>query len=348
MEHREPPRIGPADRRLEEMSDWPGAKRSWDALAGRRRFGASIAGVVLLAYFGGWAARSSVGWLSNQAPYQLPFDRIELVNPPPRWFLGGASRFLELVRQDLNEPENVAVLKVAPDEIAAVFMKFPWVEQVERVAFRAGQIRVELRYRQPVARVALRDKTEVVLDEEGTVLPAKDVDAVALGKVFKITEGLGLAPPVAQYGEKWKSGPPDDGREHADERILAAARLAGFVRRELSNIEGTPPAALQIDEIIITDFHNRGLFLTNYESSVIWWGDAPGFEKPDRLKADEKWTILERWARTAPARFMTSSEDYWQFWKNELRYICPHGRAKHSARATPTPRPVSQSASGSP
>jgi hypothetical protein len=306
---------------------------------------AALALAGTLAYFVAWAARASVAWLAHQPQYQVPFDQIELVNEPPGWYVGPRARptraqaFLEGVRSSAREPEHVSVLDVGPDGLAAVFKKYAWVGDVTRVTYDAGRIRVDLRYRQPVAWVEPRDGRPLMVDEEGNVLPPDNVDVSALDRVIskiKITAYGGLAPPVAtQYGEKWKSRADDRGIEEVDERIVAAARLAGFLLRAAHESDTELHPALRIIQIIVTDFHKvvpdfgpRGLFVLNNENALIWWGDAPGSEKPGRPTAQEKWAMLRRWEQTTAARFLDTG-DYWAFSRDGLQFKCSHPGARH-------------------
>jgi hypothetical protein len=305
-----------------------------------------LAGLALVAgliYLSAWAGRASVGWLAQQPPYQIPFDRIELVHEPPPWYLGAGSQssrgsraFLEGVRSSSREPDHVAMLVVVPDELTAAFKKYAWVKQVARVEYAPGRIRVELRYRQPIAWVQLRGAQQQMLDDEGTILPTENIDVAALGRVLKITGDGGLAPPVAtQYGEKWKSKTDAGGLQQVDERILAAAKLAGFLLEEPQAGDAERALALRIDEIIVTDFHKnvpeagtRGLFVQNAEGAAIWWGEAPGAEKPGRPSAKDKWAMLCQWANTTQARFLKDG-DYWEFTRSGIVHTCPHPGARH-------------------
>ena len=202
-------------------------------------------GIIALAAGLVWARRTSLDWLANQPQYQIPFDQIQLVDDagrpaqPPRWYRGGSQAFLENVRIDSQEPDAVPVLQVAADRLSQAFKNYAWVREVTRVAYEPGTIRVELRYRQPVAWVQLRGTEQIMVDDKGTILPAKDIDVSALGRVIMIfgdTHDGGLAPPAdRRFGVKWKTREQGSELEKVDERILAAARLASFlVRRRAS------------------------------------------------------------------------------------------------------------------
>ena len=200
-----------------------------------------------------WARRASLGWLSNQPQYQIPFDQIQLVdaagrsNEPPRWYRGGSQAFLENVRIDSREPEAVPVLQVTAARLSQIFKNYAWVEDVIRVEYSSGSIRVHLRYREPVAWVQLRGGDQIMVDDEGTILPAKDIDVAALGRVIKIFGDLkegGLAPPSdPRFGVKWKSREDGGELDKVDERILARRGLRVFwcEASELATLNDSPP-----------------------------------------------------------------------------------------------------------
>jgi hypothetical protein len=347
MEHREPPRIASGDHPLEGATTHhdrgPFRLRRFDEAGKKRtidypRAGLIVFGALVLAAGLFWAKRASLDWLADQPQYQVPFDQIQLVdasgqpNPPPRWYHGGARVFLENVRMASREPEAVSVLQLTADRLSQVFKNYAWVEDVIRVHYGPGSIRVELRYRQPVAWVQLRGGDQKMVDHEGTILPAKDIDVAALGRVIKILGDLndgGLAPPSDNRdGVKWKCRAGAPALEEVDSRILAAARLAGFLTGEEQARDAGKSAALHVVTIVVTDFKLRGLFVKNNEDAAILWGDAPGSEQPDTPSTDEKWAMLRRWAETTEARRLVS-EDYWEFSRNGVRFVCPHPRATH-------------------
>jgi hypothetical protein len=234
------------------------------------------------------------------------------------------------VRLGSREPDHIAVLDVTTDELRLAFKKYAWVDEVTRVAYGGGRVRVELRYRQPVAWVQLRDAGQLMVDREGTILPAEDIDVAALGRVIPIVGAGGLAPPAAfQFGEKWKFKANSSGLEQADERILAAAKLAGFLLREPQAGDAERSLALCVRQIfIVADFDVRGLFVINKEGAAILWGNGPGAERPGEHSAEEKWAILRGWADTTRARFL-EPEDFWSFSRTGLQHRCPHRRDPH-------------------
>ncbi len=350
MEHREPPRIAPSERQFDGAAEATGGRfrlRRFDQEGNHRtidyrRLGllvtvglALAVGLLYLTYRAGLAA---VALLANHPQYQIPFDRIELVNEPPRWFEGGSQAFLKGVRLGSREPDHVAVLDVTPADLRLAFKKYAWVDEVTRVAYGPGRVSVELRYRQPVAWVQLRDAAQLMVDEEGTILPTENVDVAALGRVINIRGEVGLPPPSAtHFGEKWKSKANASGLEQVDERILAAAHLAGLLLREPQLGDAERSLALRVSHIIIVpDFDVRGLFVINYEGAAIRWGSAPGAERPGEPGVEEKWAILRHWAETTRARFLETG-DFWSFSRSGLLHRCPHPDDPHSPKEFSSP-----------
>jgi hypothetical protein len=218
MEHREAPRVGSDDRPFDGgPAPALGAfrLRRFDAEGNRRKVDFPRAGLLAVAglalagctlYLADRARRAAFDWLADQPQYQIPFEQIELVVEPPRWYEGGSHAFLEGVRKTSREPEHIFILAVSRNDLKSAFKKYPWVDEVTRVTYPPGRVRVELRYRRPVAWVQLRAADQILIDEEGTVLPAADVDVAALGRVVKITGVAGTSPASAtKYGERWKS-----------------------------------------------------------------------------------------------------------------------------------------------
>jgi hypothetical protein len=353
MEHRQPPRIAPSDRQFEDSAQQTGGRfrlRRFDEDGNHRKIDYRRAGVLVgvglavasgFLYLADRARRASLGWLANQPQYQIPFDRIELVHEPPPWYEGGPRAFLKGVRLGSREPDHVSVLDATPDDLRLAFKKYAWVAEVTKVAYEPGRVRVELRYRQPVAWVQLQDAGYVMVDEEATILPSDNIDMAALGRVISIQGEPGLAPPSAtQFGEKWKSKANASGLEQVDERILAAAKLAAFLLRGPQTSDAERSQALRMNQIYITtDFDARGLFVRNGEKAAIRWGKAPGSESPGEHSAEEKWAILRDWAETTRARFL-EPQDFWAFSKAGLQFRCPHRDSPHAPKESSAPRPA--------
>jgi hypothetical protein len=337
MEHREPPQFATGDRRHDRAIDEPDGQlgiRTFGIARNRRQidFGRTallvIAGLAIIAgviYLGLRSTRAALAWLAQQAPYQVPFEQIELVSEPPRWYRGGSRAFLAAVRRSAGAPERVSTLDGTPDLLKADFKKYAWVKEVKKVVYAPGRIEVDLDYCQPVAWVQLGAGEQVIIDERAVILPAEDVNPALLGQVVKIT-GHGLTPPAdPQPGLVWKSRERAGGPDGADDRILAAAKLACFLAQETQTRDAEQSPALRILEISVTEFGGvepRRLFVINAEGAAIWWRNAPGEERSDEPSALEKWAMLRRWQETTRARFLEPG-DFWSFSSNRLHHVCP-------------------------
>jgi hypothetical protein len=354
MEHREPPRIASSERQVDAAADLAGGRfrlRRFDAIGNSRKFDYSrasllvVAGLALavaLVYLTDRARRVAVAWLAHQSQYQLAFDRIELAPEPPPWYQGGRHAFLKGVRLAAGERENVAVLDESPDHLAIAFKKYAWVEEVVKVAYGPSRIRVDLRYRQPVAWVRLRDGNQKVVDRNGIILPAENVDVAVLGQVIEISGDIsagGLAAPSdPRSGVIWKSAGDGTGLGQVEERIVAASKLAAFLTQAAQANDAQQYPSLHVIRIVVTDFRARGLFVVNAEGAAILWGDAPGDEPTGKPTAEEKWVILRHWRETSPSRFLETG-DYWAFSKRELRHVCPHMKDPHQPKERSSDRP---------
>jgi hypothetical protein len=337
MEHREPPRIIAGDHRFKGALEDRGDRfqfprfpfvRSQRQIHYRRALLVSVATLAVLAavYLGTQAIRTALDWLSHQPQYQLPFDQIQLIPEPPRWFLGGKPVFLEGVRRNAREPEIISWLEIPSERIRDDFQKFPWVRDVEHVSYGHKTIRIHLRYRQPVAYVQLRPADEKLLDETGTVLNIKDVDVVQLSELshlIRIT-GEGLVPPSdLKFGVVWKSRLVGSDHDEPDRRILAASKLAGFLRQPAQLGDAARWPALSMIDINVTNFDPHGLFLKNKEDADIWWREPPGDELPGRPSAEQKWAMLQRWRESNDHRPLPDG-DYFAFDSTHVYQKCLH------------------------
>jgi hypothetical protein len=350
MEHREPPRIAASDRRFDGAIENPASRfrlRAFDPSGSRPRIDAFRLGLASLAalavaatlvFLGSRATSAAVGWLHRQSQYQLAFDNIQLVQQPPRWFRGGRREFLSRVRRSSGNSARISQLEVRPDRLATAFKLDPWVEEVIHVSYAPGRISVDLKFREPVAWVKLASRRQQLVDGLGRVLPSEDVDVELLDPLMKITgEGL-TAPADPRAGVVWKSKAGGSEVDEVDERIVAAAGLARFLRRECQGAGPSGSSALRMVEIIVTDladFGKRGLFMLNSEGTEFCWGSAPGSERPREPTAQEKWQILLRWSESS-AEHTLAPEDYWDFSQKGLSHVCPRThRPRHIPRSAP-------------
>ena len=236
------------------------------------------------------------------------------------------------MREGLGQQTSISQLEVRPDRLALAFKLNPWVEEVVKVSYAPGRIVVDLRFREPVAWVKL-DGGPLFVDGEGRLLPTEDVDFDAAGPLLRIT-GDDLTPSAdPRAGMVWKSKPKAGDVEQVDERMIAAAGLASFLRHQARTGAKSSPA-LQMIEIIVTDFGGRGLFVLNVNGTVFCWGRAPGSERPRELTALEKWQMLLKWSESSTGNTLTAP-DYWEFSARGMSPVCTHPQAPHRRQDRP-------------
>lgn len=286
MDHRE---NEPAPSRRFARLVPPAAVRKLDVARLSTAVGAGLFALVVLGYGAWYVVTRATDWLARQGTYRIAFREIVLNPPPPAWYRGGAPAFLDRVRARAAESESIGILDADLGRIETAFKHCPWVRNVSRVRrVYPPQIVVNLEYYTPVA-----GKGEWLIDRDGHVLPAEDVDRRALDVL--LVEYLG--PPYDPKAGRWHLY--DEGRQGArDElRAKAAGRLAAFLlspdaRRE----SGLPPS---VRAILVGD-DERQLFVQFEPVTRVKWGSAPGNEAPDEPSAREKWQIVRNWFRDHP------------------------------------------------
>jgi len=333
MDYREHPRTAATETVVDGVIGKPGSRsrfRQFEFRRNERQLDwprVLLAGLLLLGmlsvvgYLGLTAVRSAVRWLHRQPQYQVPFGEIRLQPEPPPWFRGGAEGFLKQVREKSQQPEVLAVLDLEDERLTRAFRDYsPWVEEVARVTFPPQSIRIQLRYKRPVAIQEIGAGETLFLDRHGHLLPAEDIDREQLGPLIKIT-GPGLAPADGNRpGGIWKSGLSGPDAAWVESCVRGATSLAGFLQDRSEEASETP--ALRVDSIYANESLKRGLFVVTTEGVVLLWGEAPGQEKPGTLKAEEKGEMMKKGA-AATSRRKLANRGYWKFERTELRPIEP-------------------------
>jgi hypothetical protein len=257
-------------------------------------------------------------WLAEQEPYQLPFDQIQLMPPPPEWYRGGAVVFLRSVRKDAMESETLSLLKFEHPRIRGAFLRNPWVEEIIRIGYPPRGLSLALRYRMPVALIQISRTEQYLVDEQATILPLEDVDLERLrqrSSVLVIT-GKRLAAPVdVRPGTVWRPRPGVGDVSEGNGRVKDSAALAGFLAQKSRSLAAGRPKALEFTTIIPTDEWSRGLFVVNSEGTYVLWGEAPGAESPENPSAEEKWVALRSWSEGTGTREIIPP-DFWIFFKS--------------------------------
>ncbi|MBV8554494.1 MAG: hypothetical protein JO116_02940 [Planctomycetaceae bacterium] len=258
--------------------------------------------VSALVVVGTQALRSAVRWLEGRPPYRVGFREIVLVPPPPAWYRGGSARFLDRVLA--NSPGRGEMLSVLDEDLGALandFKLYSWVARVVRVRRSYHRFEVALEYRVPVAWAEFEELREIVLDREGVILPREDFDWEAAGRLVKV---CGLKPPQdPRPGIAWKMGDAAGGLEQADHRVLAASRLAAFLKPMADRDQREVPALrfVAVHPAVHPSTPNwwwvqLGDEVTGDELMILW-GEPPGAEAPGELSAEAKWAMFRDWAR---------------------------------------------------
>jgi hypothetical protein len=158
---------------------------------------------------------------------------------------------------------------------------------------------VHLKYRIPVARVAVNKTSQFVLDREGCVLPLEETDTQRIPRLIWIVGKSLTAPPMERAGTTWKTATAESSdRATLDRDVVQAAKLAGFFLEPDREAEAQAEAAARIRAITVMDPGlNAGLIVETEGHAQIHWGRGPGDEEPGEPSASEKWDMLVRQAR---------------------------------------------------
>jgi hypothetical protein len=355
MEHREPPPMVAGDSRTRSVASTasdrlalpPPARPHPNRLEMVRRRAilwlAIVLGVVLCSYLVYVAARAARSWLGDQPEYQLAFREILLEPPPPSWYRGGPSGFLEDVRRRARMPETISPLKLKEADLKQAFKQSPWTQKVESVSYPPLGVTVRLAYLRPVALVETSGGHAYLVDSSAVILPQEDVDTEIsrLVKEHKLIEinGVGLSDPQdPKAGLAWRPRPGAADVAPGNERIPAAAKLAGFLLERIRSVDLARQRALAIRYINPMDREGRGLFLVNDDGTSILWGAAPGEEVPGSLGAEVKWGILRDWSEQGKAKPIPN-DDYWEITPaGVVHQTFPGNRASESAAIRPVRR----------
>ncbi len=245
--------------------------------------------LVLVAIVSG--GRALVRWLHERPAYQLRFDEITLEPSPPSWFMRGRAGFLDGLRSNAKRPESLSVLDVDLAKLRDDFRHYAWVKKVKRVERTVpNRIVVRLDYREPVARWE-RDP-RIVIDGDGVILPDEDIAPEAAGRLILLAS-VDQPPFDSKPGEPWKMGNAALDLALPDERVMAAARLADFLRVRQAE---EPIPGLRVEKIHPMTQH--GLSIEFDDQWIVFWKNPPGSEGPVELTASKKWEMLRGHVRS--------------------------------------------------
>ncbi|MGE3818715.1 MAG: hypothetical protein AB7I30_04720 [Isosphaeraceae bacterium] len=254
-----------------------------------------LATSILLA---GSLRRGLVAYVHARPDYQLSLNDVALDPPPPSWYRGGSTRFLERVWAGTTEPRTFSALDLDPRRLNLIFRRDPWVRRVVRVETRyPNRVVTRLEYREPVGLASLDENRRVLVDRDGVMLAVEDVDLDALEVV-----GLAEFPPPSNHrqGEVWGG---DDAASR--ERLVAAARLAGFIKSHRKSLDD----ALSTTHYVLvqpygpTDFYvqiTAGKSKKEGDSLMFLWEPSEGDSPSRGLSDDQRWSMLCDWVRIHP------------------------------------------------
>ena len=127
---------------------------------------------------------------------------------------------------------------------------------------------------------------KIVIDGDGVILPAEDIHPEAAGRLMWLAS-VDHPPFDSKPGEPWKKGNTAEDLAWPDERVMAAARLADFLR---ARQVGEPIPALRA--VAVHPRPRSRLFVQFPDGVMAFWDEPPGDEGPGRPTASEKWDML--------------------------------------------------------
>lgn len=210
--------------------------------------------------------------------YQLAAAEIEITAPPRHVPV-------DLVEQVVKNAKLRETLSLLDDDlaerVAKAFRGHPWVAEVVQVrkSFPA-RIEVELKFREPVAMVAVTDGLYPI-DANAILLPPIDF-SVADARRYPVIRGVQSLPHGAE-GRPWN-----------DPAVTGAAQLAEMLRPHWKKLS---LAAIRLPRRTTAEVDPKNLTfeLETRGGSRILWGRAPGTDHPGELKTKQKIGRLEKY-----------------------------------------------------
>ena len=284
-----------------------------------------LSGVVAVGFAATRASRSIAWFVSMQPSQQIAFKEIELVPPPEPWVKGGRLKILEEVRSEAKYPDQLSLLDLDLIQLRKDFQRYPWVEEVSWVERSYKKLSVHLAYRKPRA-IVLSSRSGVwstVIDEEAVPLPPEGIDFQERDPKFW---PRGLAFPLIEIrtvdytvppkvGVPWKRPGPVDAIEQVDPEILGAARLATFLQMKRESASKGPPAP-DFPVIRLPEHPGGSYILEDSGLNRVFWGKAPGDERPGESTSEERWKMLLDYL-TKHGRIVAKAPDRVEFWERE-------------------------------
>lgn len=242
-----------------------------------------VGSVVAVAVAGSIATGGYFMWrygaprLRQRPEYHVAVDAIE-ITPPPPWI---KSNLHEEVRKLAGLPDSLVLLDSdVLEQTAQAFALHPWVAKVVRASKSyPATLRLELRYREPVAMIDVSDGLFPV-DVEGVLLPSEAFSADQ-AKIYPRVDGI-RSRPAGTAGMPW-----------GDPLVTGAAKIAVALQRHWQ--------ALHLDSIEVGKWNVVGntdaelFYLLSKGGTRIVWGRPPGTDHPGEISADEKIARLTRY-----------------------------------------------------
>ena len=287
----EPPRAlidGPSRRfpRLMPPRSAPRAISRWWLFTALATVGSMTA--ILLA--AGLLLRRSIDWLQVQPAYQLGFEDIILEPPPPPWLRGGPAAFLARVASESRVRARLSSLEIDLAKLREAFKRDGWVRKVSSVEIRhPNRVVVRLDYRKPLAYAQFEEGRETVfVDREGVILPSDQLNQQAAGPLIRLYGFDHPANPIR--GQDWERLDPRSGFARRDDRVRAAAQLAGSL---IANASRQVTPTIDLSLVTIQPWGRRALYVQYSGLMLLWESDESGKD----IKPDAKFKMFSDWVQ---------------------------------------------------
>ncbi|MHC5537962.1 cell division protein FtsQ/DivIB [Singulisphaera rosea] len=223
-----------------------------------------------------------------------------------------------------DAPTSTSALDLDLKMVSKRLETYCWVKKFGGIHRSSpNRLRISLSLHLPVAFVDLRESKRripldygdlgesdrLILDENAFILPTEDFDPSKAGPLLRISR-IAAPPSNPKEGMAWKRRDPETGVDVKDDIVAEAAKLAGFVkaaqeedRGKLSNKRRFVSVFARVSGVGSTSTTGRPqptrddlrLCIQSKEGLWVFWGDAPGQERPGTLTATEKWSKVRDW-----------------------------------------------------
>jgi len=262
---------------------------------------AAVSVLTLAVILGMRFLQSSTDWLHRQPLYQLNAESIEFDPPLPHWYRGGKNTFLERARIGLGPGENRSALDIDLQKLGKELSLNCWSKGDVRVQTKyPNLLSIHLNFRIPIAVAKLNDGTEIVIDEEGVLLPRAEIDFAKInsepaGPLIQLVD-FGEGPRDLQPGLYWKRAGGENDLAETDGRIVAAAKLAAFIKE--AQAQGGELTGKQ--QFVFVSPKKQGtheLAMGNEHGLWVAWDEPPGHESAGQPDAKTKWQLVVSWIK---------------------------------------------------